>query len=212
MNLKTHRLLIGKRGSYRQGGSHPNERTNERTKESRKEGGRLACRKAGTKEPRKEGMNHVSASFSVCFSSSCQVKGSRFYENCIPKLPETTSCSSSASSTSSFRSQWAAGPQPQARDEISVSTTGSRSQWALRASTASSSQWALAGLNGERPIWNIMPQRMPNRMSECVSDKMRNGMPEGMSEWWILYELWRDRLWKVGLIKKRIHVTTHAAW
>ena len=130
MNLKTHRLLIGKRGSYRQGGSHPNERTNERTKESRKEGGRLACRKAGTKEPRKEGMNHVSASFSVCFSSSCQVKGSRFYENCIPKLPETTS-SSSASSTSSFRSQWAAGPQPQARDlsvnhglQISVGTAG----------------------------------------------------------------------------------------
>ena len=28
--------------------------------------------------------------------------------------------------------------------------------------------------------------------------------------WWSLYELWRDRLWKVRLIKKRIHVITYA--
>ena len=31
-----------------------------------------------------------------------------------------------------------------------------------------------------------------------------------MNGWWIVYELWRDKLWKVRLIKKRIHVTTYA--
>ena len=209
MNLKTHRLLIGKRGSYRQGGSHPNERTNERTKESRKEGGRLACRKAGTKEPRKEGMNHVSASSRSVFPPPARWRALDFMRTASRNFPKPPS----PPRRRPLRASDLSGqPGLNRKREISVSTTGSRSQWALRASTASSSQWALAGLNGERPIWNIMPQRMPNRMSECVSDKMRNGMPEGMSEWWILYELWRDKLWKVGLIKKRIHVTTHAAW
>ena len=32
---------------------------------------------------------------------------------------------------------------------------------------------------------------------------------DSVNGWWILYELWRDKLWKVRLIKKRIHVTTY---
>ena len=186
-----------------------NARTNERRKAGRKEAGWPAERQERRNQERKEWTTSLPLSRSV-FPPPARWRALDFMRTASRNFPKPPP---SPPRRRPLRASDLSGqPGLNRKREISVSTTGSRSQWALRASTASSSQWALAGLNGERPIWNIMPQRMPNRMSECVSDKMRNGMPEGMSEWWILYELWRDKLWKVGLIKKRIHVTTHAAW
>ena len=104
---------------------------------------------------KKNTLTFVAWMFHICFSPTCQVTVSRFYQRCIPSSSSFSFSfsfsSSSSSSTASCRQQWVLLDLSRPSGHCQTSTASSRSQWAL-------------------PDLSQMPERMseyiPNSMSE----------------------------------------------